>query len=333
MLGRPHTQAFFKNRGSHIGQRFLRLQARDRTPLTISHERIYILPSKRGWMFIFSLMIMLVASMNYAINLGFALCFLLTGMLSSSLLATYRNLAGLSVENVNTDTAFAGESLSFRLQLRNPDNRERAGIKVKTDGGQYDIIHISPRAKVTAELEIPAKRRGWRRLGRLTLSSDYPLGLWSGWSYFHTPCSGLIYPAPEKKPPPLPKSKFEPGQDNQAELASGNEEIIGLKAYQPGEPISRIAWKAVARGQGWFSKEFADECGSVNRCFAFADTANLNTMEARLSRLTSWILQAEGEGADYALQLPDFQSAYSRGGKHRNSLLKKLALFGMANES
>ena len=48
------------------------------------------------------------------------------------------------------------------------------------------------------------RARGRVALGRVTLSSDYPLGLWRGWAYVHFPLAGIVFPAPEVGAPPLP---------------------------------------------------------------------------------------------------------------------------------
>ena len=39
--------------------------------------------------------------------------------------------------------------------------------------------------------------RGRQPLGRVTIWSDFPLGLWRGWAYVHFPLTGVVYPAPE----------------------------------------------------------------------------------------------------------------------------------------
>ena len=312
-----------------LQQRFFRRRAEDHPPLAISHHRIYILPSRRGWVFTFFLIIMLIASMNYAINLGFALCFLLTGLMASALLATYRNLAGLSLEHLQTSEAFAGGYLLFKINFRNPHHRERAGIKVSTDAGDCDIIHLQPKDHTDAEIQVPALQRGLQPLGRITLSTDYPLGLWYSWSYFHAPCSALIYPSAEADPPLPPGINPNTGKDGSKNRPRGDEEFEGLKTYQIGEPLSRIAWKAAARGQGWYSKAFTLQSDRLQHHFCMEDTDDLQDIEARLSRLTGWILRADAEGINYSLALPGYNSKQGCGNSHRDALLEELALFGL----
>jgi uncharacterized protein (DUF58 family) len=53
-------------------------------------------------------------------------------------------------------------------------------------------------------------------------------------------------------------------------------------------------------------------------------------LEARLSRLTGWVLAAERGGAHYGLRLPGTELAPARGDAHRNACLEALALYRTA---
>ena len=56
--------------------------------------------------------------------------------------------------------------------------------------------------------------------------------------------------------------------------------------------------------------------------------ASLGDVEARLSQLTAWVLEAERRGARYALTLPGHAIALGQGTAHRDTCLRALALFG-----
>jgi uncharacterized protein (DUF58 family) len=49
-------------------------------------------------------------------------------------------------------------------------------------------------------------------------------------------------------------------------------------------------------------------------------------MEARLSRLTAWVLQADRLGLDYGLRLPGKEIAMGHGAAQRRRCLEALAL-------
>ena len=78
-------------------QRLLRTDPTDLEPVVLRHNRIYILPTRRGVAFMATIATMLVLSLNYALSLGFAVTFLLTGLAAAALLHTWRNLAGLEL--------------------------------------------------------------------------------------------------------------------------------------------------------------------------------------------------------------------------------------------
>ena len=107
---------------------------------------------------------------------------------------------------------------------------------------------------LTVTLDVAAPRAAASSLGRVTLSSHFPFGLWRGWAYVHFPLAGIVFPAAEIGAPPLPRGHG--GADPLAQGASDDADLAGLREYQRGDPPQRVAWKAVARGAGWYSKEF-----------------------------------------------------------------------------
>jgi hypothetical protein len=70
----------------------------------------------------------------------------------------------------------------------------------------------------------------------------------------HFPLVGIVFPAAEIGAPPLPRGFG--GADPLAQGTSDDSDLAGLREFQRGDPPQRVAWKAVARGAGWFSKEF-----------------------------------------------------------------------------
>jgi hypothetical protein len=102
-------------------QRFWRLAPSDREPVILRHRRIYILPTRRGFALIATLLVMLLTSMNYALSLGYAMTFIAAGMVAAALLATFRNLAGIASAPVAAGEAFAGGEVAFTLSLASRD--------------------------------------------------------------------------------------------------------------------------------------------------------------------------------------------------------------------
>ncbi len=311
-------------------QRLWRLRPGDLDAVVLRHSRIYILPTRRGTGVVATLAIMLLTSMNYALSLGYAFTFVAGGMVAAALLATFRNLAGIAVNPLVAGEAFAGGDMEFTLSIMS-GGRERIGICITPRDGPAIYVDLPPSATRPLQLSVAARRRGRLPLGRLTLSTDFPLGLWRGWAYVHFPLTASVYPAPEASPPALPPGRQ--GSDARRSARASEAELSGLRDYQRGDPQHRIAWKAVARGAGWYTKQFEDAGGSGAIEFDWAELPAGLDVETRLSRITAWILAGEREARPFALRLPGTNLPEGQGAGHRRAALTALALFPRADEA
>jgi uncharacterized protein (DUF58 family) len=305
-------------------QRIWRLAPADPGRVVLRHRRIYILPTRRGWALIATLAIMLLTATNYALSLGYAMTFLVTGMFWAALLHAFRNLAGIAISPLATGEAWAGGELPFTLALTNEGNA-RQGIVVTPREGPAIMLDLPRAATRTVTLALPASRRGRLPLGRVTVSTDFPMGLWRGWAYVHFPLSGVVYPAPETPAPPLPSRRDAPGARPSARAAETD--LAGLREYQRGDAPNRIAWKAVARGAGWYTKQFEGAGGEGKLEFIWWDLPATLDNEERLSRIAAWILAAERETRAFTLKLPGFELPEGQGLTQRRTALHALAVF------
>jgi len=305
-------------------QRLFRTRPDDTLPLSIEHQRIYILPTRRGIAFLISLLIMLIASVNYALSLGYALCFLLTGLFAASLLHTYKNVAGITINKITVNNVFAGDLVQFRLNVENTSQLNRIGVMLKTPETK-DTIDIAALSDSNATLSTTALNRGKYFLGRVTITSTYPLGLWRTWCYIHTSANAIVYPTPESAPPPLPTELVDSNGEQFKKSQQGD--IAGVREYHTGDSIASIAWKAAARGQGLYVKTFEQDSVGGDVDLTLASTGE-NETEKQLSRLTAWVLAAENMQSHYAMQLPEIKLASNQGPEHKKQALVALALHG-----
>jgi len=310
------------SRWQAIRQRVFRTRPEDTLPMGIAHQRIYILPTGRGLAFLFSLLLMLIASINYALSLGYALCFLLTGLFAACLLHTYKNLAGLELTSIDSQPVFVGDNSRVVVSLANNGKADRFGISLNT-AKAGTTVDCAVGDLESAILECPAVERGHVPVGRITLQSNYPLGLWRTWSYVHTEHVTLTYPKPEPNAPPLPIASIA-NQKGDVRRQSQQGELADLKQYQPGDSINTIAWKTAARGQGLFVRRF-DHDSQAQTTHLSLQTTGATTLEQRLSRITAWVLAAERKGSAYSVELPGFKLAQGRGDAHAAKTLEALA--------
>ena len=308
-----------------LRQRLFRSDAEDKLPLTIRHERIYILPTVRGLAFLGVVAIMLLASMNYRLNLGYALSFILVGLLASTLLSTYLNLVKITFSSARARDTFCGTPMVFEITVTEPGHRARHSVEIASSESS-DRIDIGKNKTATALLSLASSQRGIYNLGRITLSSDFPLGLWRAWGYVHADSTCYVYPEPEL--PVAPFSSSRAGNLN-GNKRSEEEEFKELRAYRETDNPTSIAWKTVARGGAWYSKEFepvnSDNCDVDIR---WSDIDNALPPEQRLSRMCAWLVKAEKQSLFYDFQLPGYNSSSNqRGVNHQQNCLRKLATF------
>ena len=60
--------------------------------VTLDRRHIYIIPAAHGWRLAVLVVVMLLASLNYDLSMGFMLTFLLVGVGLAAMWQTYRNL-------------------------------------------------------------------------------------------------------------------------------------------------------------------------------------------------------------------------------------------------
>lgn len=292
--------------------------------ITLNQRRIFILPTKQGLGFAGVLLLMLLGDINYNLSLGYALTFLLATAGAMTMLHAFRNMAQLEVRAGRTDAVFADDMAQFVFHFHNNGRLPRYHLTLRCNSGISSTFDLSAQHSTEVRLAIPAVRRGWLCTGRLTLFTEFPLGLFHAWSYLEFDTRCLVYPKPSA-PVPLPSS---PAQNGTGVLnADGDEDFAGLRSYAAGDALQRIAWKALAREQGLQVKQFNAQQGRE----LWLDWSLLPALdtERKLEVLTRWVLDADAQSIRYGLRLPSLELPPEHGAQHRAECLRALALFGL----
>lgn len=291
--------------------------------ITLNQRRIFILPTSQSLGFAVVLLLMLLGDINYNLSLGYILTFLLATMAAMTMLHAFRNMAQLEVRAGRCDPVFAGDNASFTFHFHNTSSLPRYQLTLRDENGNHTVFDLPAQHNTEVLLAIPARQRGWLSSGRLTLYTEYPLGLFHAWSYLHFDTRCLVYPKPAA-PHPLPVSA---AQDGAGKLASsGDEDFAGLRGYVAGDALQRIAWKALAREQGLQVKQFSATQGRE----LWLDWSLLpyTDPERKLEMLTRWVIEADAGQLRYGLRLPNLELAPSNSSAQRNECLRALALYG-----
>ncbi|HHJ80108.1 MAG TPA: DUF58 domain-containing protein [Candidatus Tenderia electrophaga] len=306
------------------GVRYLAATAEQ--PAILSNKRIFILPTKQGAAFFAILGLMLLGAMNYSNSMAFVLTFWLGSVSLISLLYTYRNLIKLEIKPAGAEPCFAGGHAVFNLLLNNPQSRQRFDVEIQNATGISNVGSINSDDHTLISLAIPAAQRGRLPLGRITLASRYPLGLFRAWAYVDVESETLVYPRPANHAP-LPQTGQGSG-DRVETTEEGSDDFHGFRQYHAGDSPRHIYWKALARERGLITKQFQRH-QSPELWFDWDDTRGGN-IEIRLSQLCRWLLDADSQQRRFGLRLPGVVLPPAQGKEQLALCLAQLALFGEA---
>lgn len=295
--------------------------------LHLGHRTVYIVPSRPGVVFGVVLALMLVASINYALGLGYALTFLLAACGLVAMMHTFRNLAGVSLRIGRAEPVFAGELLEVALVARARDARDRHALRVHAlQMAAPQSFDLPGSGEQIVRIALPTTRRGRLPLPRLRVETTFPLGLWRAWSPWRPAAHALVWPAPETPGVPLPASSDGSGEGPAGE---GDDDVAALRPWREGDGLRRIAWKAVARtGSDALLVKQMEGGRAGDLLLDWAQLPATLDVEARIARLARWVVDADAAGLRWSLRLPGVEIDRDTGPGHRARCLEALALWG-----
>lgn len=310
---------------ARLAQWIRRRQGLDRLPTRLERRRLYILPTRAGIGFGTLLILMLLAGLNYANSLALFFTFLLAAFALVVMQQCHRNLLGTEVTALLGPPVFAQSPGSVLLTLTNSSKVPRPCLTASLPQGTPVDAELPPGGQARLALAVPPAARGILRVERVQVATTYPFGLFRAWTWVHTPLEMLVYPLPRGRLPLPTQSGRTPGSHPLP--GAGADEWVGLRPFREGDSPRQVDWKAYAREAPLLVKEYAQGASEL-RMFDLALLGDPD-LEARLSQLARWIVDAEAHGERYGLRLPGVQLSPDRGPEHRHRCLASLAVFGV----
>lgn len=295
---------------------------------TLTQRNLYILPTRGGWGFCLTLAVMLLAAVNYQLNLGYALTFLLGGAALAAMHQTHGNLRRMTLRVRAPAPVFAGEAATLEVVLDNPGRSDRPAVGLGLYAARRQgmaFVDVPAQGSTVARLRWHPPRRGQHPLPTLLVETHYPLGLFRAWTVWRPAAELLVYPAPEQpaQPLPAPLAQNDPGAASRRGRGS---EFDGVRAWRRGDALRQVVWKKVARTGALVSRDMgAAHARTLVLDWPATAAGTDGDPERRLSRLAAWVLLAERQGLGYALQLPGLHLPAAGGEAQRRAALQALA--------
>lgn len=329
----------------------------------INHRNIFIMPTRFGAAYGLFALILFLLGTNYQNNIIILISYLLVSFFVVVLHHSFFNLSGLKFIANSPMTGYAGSQLSFPLLITNHKTRFNIhfsfyqGVVNQSSIGNSNGAGLSAaknvnsknpsvgknkeqKSKVVLELAagekeilVPfqANKRGQFLLDRVLIASEFGFGLFRTWTRLDFNQQATIFPKPQ--PYAWQKTQQSAKEPQQAEniesqhnsVKPGHDEFYQLQQYQQGEPFSRVAWKQVARGQGWLTKQFQQNLsGQLQLDFNALPEA---TLEQRLSLLSYAITDCSQQQIAFSLKLPNQEFPYDNSPEHTLRCLTALACY------
>jgi uncharacterized protein (DUF58 family) len=221
-----------------------------------------------------------------------------------------------------TQSVFAGEAAGFAIHIDNPTAVNRQHIQIKLE--KVQSFTLKAHSKLNLMLYSATQTRGWHSVDTITVFSTYPLGIFYAWSPLRFNSKVLVYPKPSTLELPFPDTPSPDGEQGVSHK-KGADDFYGLNEYQAGDSIKHIHWKAFAKGQGLYSKQYSG-ANNASEVWLHYDYAAGSDTEQRLSQLCRWVIDAERADIRYGLVLPTLKLSPDRGSAHYRQCLEALAL-------
>ena len=314
--------------------------------VTLSQRSVYVLPTRPGLMLGVTLLTLLVASINYQLNLGYLLTFLLAGSALVGMHICHSTLRGLAMNLIAPPATYAGTSAIIDVKLTNARRSVRYGIglrvmylqslpekkqKPNVSPANWSWTDVPAQGNSTVQVAFTPPKRGLYRVPTLTAETRFPLGTFRVWTVWRPAAQIVVYPAPEMDPPPLPPGEPRAGGAPTASASRSTGDFDGVRSYRRGDPLKLVVWKKAAKTDPFVGGQNAGlvvrDTQQAQRHELWLDFLQSGTFETehRLSRLCAWVLQCEKLGLDYGLRLPSLELKPGSGEAHKRSCLEALA--------
>ena len=292
--------------------------------LTLSQQSIFIFPTITGFLFGGLIVLLILGAINYQNSLVYGVAFTLGSLFLVTILYTFRNLSGLTIELVSAGTGFVGEDVEFQVRVSRPKGKGREGIQLGWLGAIAQWAEVYDSEACSVRLFVRAERRGWLDPARLLIETQYPLGLLRAWTWVDLGARALVYPLPLFIDQPEHVARR--GEDGELMDPQGSDDFSEMRTYRPGDPVRHIMWRVYARSDQLVVKEYTSYL-DPRLMLDFERVGG--GVEERLSRLTGMALNAARSGREFGLVLPGMTIRPGVGDPHRDSILRALALHGL----
>ncbi len=252
---------------------------------------------------------------NY--NIVYLMMFFVFSLAGASSIIGRLNLYELEASLLSTHRLFAHTESSYTLMISNPNpHRTSFALECSNSYTTENIDELAGLQKHTLTLSYIPNHRGKHSLPPLQINSLFPLPHEVLYKTLKIPNEVIVYPEPKG-------DSLQGAHSKHKAFFGEQEDFEGIKLYQEGDPLSRIYWPSLAKGEEIMSKEFNQLEKSRHLHFYFEKAGD--DTESRLCQLCLWAKECQQKGIEYTLHLPNLSLDSRR--RSYDEILSILALY------
>ena len=331
-LARPVRRFFQKHFERWLARRIPSQQEHQ-----LNSRNIMIYPTRFGLAYLGFVVLVFLLGTNYQNNIILLFSYLLASLFISVMLHSFYNFSQLRFYSVAKQQGYAEEVLYFAIKITTEKTHYdiNAHFTDKALNSQVEKIELCQQGSHELRLVYRTLQRGKHWLGRVTVFSEYSLGLFKSKSILDFGHYAIIYPKAKSLIAgqyQLSGQADEPSIDSYQSMNSvGTDDFSELKSFVRGESKARTAWKQLAKGQGHYSKHYQAEQSQLQ--WLKLSEMPSNDVEIQLAYLSFLIGELTASNQSFGLQLSAELSNQSMnispnsGLHHQQACLTALALY------
>ncbi|WP_231733009.1 MULTISPECIES: hypothetical protein [Colwellia] len=303
----------------------------------LNSRNIMIYPTRFGLTYVGFVVLVFLLGTNYQNNIILLFSYLLASLFISVMLHSFYNFSQLRFYSRAKQQGYADATLYYVIKITAKKTHYDINAHFSDARLNSPIVNLGQCKQGTQELILAYKpsKRGQYKLGRVTVFSEYSLGLFKSKAMLDFGHYAIIYPKAKSfiaGQYQLSGQVDEPNRESyQTTNSVGSDDFSELKSFVRGESKARTAWKQLAKGQGHYSKHYQASQGQLT-WLKLSDMPS-NDLEIQLAYLSFLIGELTTAKQSFGLALcPDMTNTAmnippNSGFHHQQACLTALALY------
>jgi len=303
----------------------------------LNSRNIMIYPTRFGLSYLGFVALVFLLGTNYQNNIILLFSYLLASLFISVMLHSFYNFSQLRFYSVAQQQGFSKDTINFPIQVMAKKTHYDLNFYFTNvlSGNKNQKMAQCHEGSYEIKLPYQALSRGKHQLGRVTVFSEYSLGMFKSKSVLDFGHTALVYPKPKRLVAgqyQLSSQSEEPNTDTRQTVnLVGTDDFSELKSFVRGESRARTAWKQLAKGQGHFSKHYQEAQGQLQ--WLKLSEMPSNDIEEKLAYLSFLVIELSASNETFGLEIykdlahSSANIAPNSGATHQQDCLTALALY------